>query len=64
MAPPNLPMSYSLTPQTPAVDIKPNGSLSLNRTIDFQQRFPERGGAWPHSAVVFDLTDPAHPYYY
>jgi hypothetical protein len=37
------------------IDILPDGSLS---------QFPERGGAWPHSAVIFDLTDPKKPYYY
>jgi hypothetical protein len=46
------------------IDILPNGSLSFNRSINFLAEFPERGGAWPHSAVIFDLTDPANPYYY
>lgn len=46
------------------IDILNDGSLSFNRSIDFQREFANRGGAKPHSAVVFDLTDPAHPYYY
>ncbi|KAF2498719.1 hypothetical protein BU16DRAFT_605065 [Lophium mytilinum] len=46
------------------IDILPNGGLSFNRTIDFQREFANRGGAKPHSAVVFDLTDPNKPIYY
>lgn len=46
------------------IDILDDGSLSFNRTIDFQREFANRGGAKPHSAVVFDLTDPSKPYYY
>jgi hypothetical protein len=46
------------------IDILPNGALSFNRTIDFSRDFSNRGGAKPHSAVVFDLTDPSHPKYY
>ena len=46
------------------IDIAPNGGLNFNRSIDFQREFGNRGGAKPHSAVVFDLTDPAKPYYY
>ena len=47
------------------LDVGPDGSISFNRTIDFEQIFAQsRGGARPHSSVIFDLTDPAHPYYY
>ncbi|CZR68500.1 uncharacterized protein PAC_18399 [Phialocephala subalpina] len=47
------------------IDILPNGGLSFNRTIDFESNFAQsRGGAKPHSVVVFDLTDPAKPIYY
>jgi hypothetical protein len=46
------------------IDILPDGSLSFNRSINFLSEFPERGGAWPHSAVIFDLSDPEKPYYY
>ncbi|ODM20032.1 hypothetical protein SI65_05018 [Aspergillus cristatus] len=46
------------------IDLNDDGSLSFNRTIDFSKEFPERGGAKPHSSVVFDLTDPENPYYY
>lgn len=46
------------------IDINNDGSLSFNRTIDFAREFADRGGAKPHSAVVFDLTDPANPVYY
>lgn len=46
------------------IDINPDGSLHFNRSIDFTGPYTNRGGAKPHSAVVFDLTDPAHPYYY
>lgn len=46
------------------IDLLPNGALSFNRSIDFQRGFANRGGAKPHSSIVFDLTDPNHPYYY
>ena len=46
------------------LDINDDGSLSFNRTIDFSKEFADRGGGRPHSSVVFDLTDPDHPYYY
>ncbi|KAJ4376043.1 hypothetical protein N0V83_001324 [Neocucurbitaria cava] len=46
------------------IDILEDGSLSFNRSINFLSQFPERGGGWPHSAVIFDLSDPEHPYYY
>lgn len=46
------------------IDINPDGSLHFDRSIDFTGPYTNRGGAKPHSAVVFDLTDPAHPYYY
>lgn len=47
------------------IDILPDGSLGFNRTIDFESNFAQsRGGAKPHSVVVFDLTDPANPIYY
>jgi hypothetical protein len=46
------------------IDIQPDGSLNFNRSIDFATAFPERGGAKPHSSVIFDLTDPANPIYY
>ncbi|KAK3984047.1 selenium-binding protein [Cladorrhinum sp. PSN332] len=47
------------------IDILPNGGLSFNRTVDFERIFTKtRGGARPHSAVIFDLTDPANPKYY
>ncbi|KAI9681754.1 MAG: hypothetical protein M1829_000499 [Trizodia sp. TS-e1964] len=46
------------------IDINPDGSLHFGRSIDFQTNHADRGGAKPHSAVVFDLTDPAQPYYY
>lgn len=46
------------------IDILDDGNLSFNRSIDFQREFANRGGAKPHSAVVFDLSDPNHPYYY
>ena len=47
-----------------------DGTLSFNRSIDFQKTFSksgsggDRGGAKPHSAVIFDLTDPNSPKYY
>jgi selenium-binding protein 1 len=47
------------------IDILPNGGLGFNRTIDFEGEFAQsRGGAKPHSSVVFDLSDPANPIYY
>ncbi len=46
------------------IDILPDGSLSFNRSINFPSEFANRGGAKPHSAVIFDLTDPSNPYYY
>lgn len=47
------------------IDILDDGSLSFNRTIDFEAIFTEdRGGARPHSSVIFDLTDPENPKYY
>ncbi|TVY36188.1 hypothetical protein LOCC1_G006126 [Lachnellula occidentalis] len=47
------------------IDINSDGSLHFNRTIDFESIFAEsRGGAKPHSSVVFDLTDPANPIWY
>jgi selenium-binding protein 1 len=47
------------------IDILDNGALSFNRTIDFEDIFTKnRGGARPHSSVIFDLTDPANPKYY
>ncbi|RDL42561.1 Uncharacterized protein BP5553_02540 [Venustampulla echinocandica] len=46
------------------IDINDDGSLHFNRTIDFTGPYGNRGGAKPHSSVVFDLTDPANPKYY
>lgn len=46
------------------IDLLPNGALSFNRSIDFQREFANRGGAKPHSSILFDLSDPNHPYYY
>ncbi|XXG96161.1 hypothetical protein Hte_002440 [Hypoxylon texense] len=46
------------------IDILDDGSLSFNRSIDFQREFANRGGAKPHSSVVFDFTDPENPLYY
>jgi hypothetical protein len=46
------------------IDILPDGSLSFNRSIDVANDFQNRGGAKPHSAIIFDLTDPANPQYY
>ncbi|OQD72987.1 hypothetical protein PENDEC_c017G02643 [Penicillium decumbens] len=46
------------------IDINDNGSISFNRSINFSQEFENRGGGKPHSAVVFDLTDPENPVYY
>jgi len=47
------------------VDIKDDGSLSFNRSIDFAKEFAEsKGGAKPHSVVIFDLTDEKNPKYW
>ncbi|KAM0715628.1 hypothetical protein Q7P37_009126 [Cladosporium fusiforme] len=46
------------------IDIENDGSLNFNRSIDFPREFANRGGAKPHSAVVFDFTDPEKPVYY
>ncbi|KAF2203562.1 hypothetical protein GQ43DRAFT_498806 [Delitschia confertaspora ATCC 74209] len=46
------------------IDIRPDGSLHFNRSINFEQEFTNRGGARPHSSVIFDLTDPKNPKYY
>ncbi|KAK6193288.1 high-affinity iron permease [Pestalotiopsis sp. IQ-011] len=46
------------------IDVLDDGSLSFNRSIDFPREFANRGGAKPHSSVVFDLTDPESPKYY
>ncbi|KAF7541539.1 hypothetical protein G7Z17_g11944 [Cylindrodendrum hubeiense] len=47
------------------IDILDDGSLSFNRSIDFESIFTKsRGGARPHSSVIFDLTDPKNPIYY
>ncbi|PKS13129.1 hypothetical protein jhhlp_000471 [Lomentospora prolificans] len=47
------------------IDILDDGSLSFNRTIDFESVFTrDRGGARPHSSVIFDLTDPENPKFY
>ncbi|KAH7020869.1 uncharacterized protein B0I36DRAFT_393091 [Microdochium trichocladiopsis] len=46
------------------IDVNNDGSLSFNRSIDFLTEFSNRGGGRPHSAVVFDLTDPENPFYY
>ncbi|KAJ5239123.1 hypothetical protein N7468_003742 [Penicillium chermesinum] len=46
------------------IDLNEDGSLSFNRSINFPQEFANRGGAKPHSSVVFDLTDPENPIYY
>ncbi|KAF2720936.1 hypothetical protein K431DRAFT_346836 [Polychaeton citri CBS 116435] len=46
------------------IDINKDGSLNFNRSIDFQREFANRGGAKPHSAVVFDLSDKNNPIYY
>ncbi|PLN79943.1 hypothetical protein BDW42DRAFT_201407 [Aspergillus taichungensis] len=46
------------------INLNEDGSMSFNRTIDFQKEFANRGGAKPHSTVVFDLTDPENPVYY
>lgn len=46
------------------IDVLEDGSLSFNRTIDFEKIFSSRGGARPHSSVIFDLTDPENPIYY
>jgi selenium-binding protein 1 len=46
------------------IDLNEDGGLSFNRSIDFPREFASRGGAKPHSSVVFDLTDPEDPKYY
>ncbi|KAJ5195856.1 hypothetical protein N7449_006335 [Penicillium cf. viridicatum] len=46
------------------IDLQEDGSLSFNRSIDFPKEFANRGGAKPHSTVIFDLTDPENPLYY
>ncbi|KAK4619492.1 hypothetical protein CLAFUW4_11110 [Fulvia fulva] len=46
------------------IDLNDDGSLSFNRSINSPQEFPLRGGAKPHSSVVFDLTDKDKPVYY
>ncbi|PSN59536.1 hypothetical protein BS50DRAFT_614531 [Corynespora cassiicola Philippines] len=46
------------------IDINEDGSLSFNRSIDFEKIYTNRGGARPHSAVIFDLSDPENPKYY
>ncbi|USW54964.1 hypothetical protein Slin15195_G082830 [Septoria linicola] len=46
------------------VDIADNGALDFDRSIDFPREFYNRGGAQPHSSVVFNLTDPANPICY
>jgi selenium-binding protein 1 len=46
------------------IDILPNGGLGFNRTIDFTNAYANRGGAKPHSVVVYDFTDPENPIYY
>ncbi|KAL2871180.1 uncharacterized protein BJX67DRAFT_377783 [Aspergillus lucknowensis] len=46
------------------IDINDDGSLNFNRSIDFSREFANRGGAKPHSVVVFDFTDPENPLYY
>lgn len=46
------------------IDINDDGSLSFNRFINFPNEFANRGGAKPHSAVIFDFTDPENPIYY
>ncbi|KAL9621689.1 MAG: hypothetical protein Q9160_003942 [Pyrenula sp. 1 TL-2023] len=43
------------------IDINADGSLAFNRSIDFQRQFANRGGARPHSAVVFDLSEAGGP---
>ncbi|KAF2733271.1 hypothetical protein EJ04DRAFT_495619 [Polyplosphaeria fusca] len=46
------------------IDIQPDGSLKFNRFIDFEKEYTNRGGARPHSSVIFDLSDPQNPKYY
>lgn len=46
------------------IDILPDGRLHFNRSIDFTHEFANRGGAKPHSVVIFDLTDPKNPKWY
>jgi WD40 repeat protein len=46
------------------IDINDDGSLHFNRSIDFNALYPERGGAKPHSSVIFDFTDPNNVIHY
>jgi WD40 repeat protein len=46
------------------IDLLDDGSLHFNRSIDFNALYPDRGGAKPHSVVVFDFTDAKNPIYY
>ncbi|OBT97007.1 hypothetical protein VE01_04917 [Pseudogymnoascus verrucosus] len=46
------------------IDIEDNGALNFNRTIDFTDFYKTRGGAKPHSVVIYDFTDPEKPIYY
>lgn len=46
------------------IDINNDGSLGFNRSIDFTKEFANRGGSKPHSAVIFDFTNPEKPVYY
>ncbi|KAM0711894.1 hypothetical protein Q7P35_001264 [Cladosporium inversicolor] len=46
------------------IDINKDGSLGFNRSIDFTREFADRGGSKPHSAVIFDFTNPEKPIYY
>ncbi|KAF4125415.1 methanethiol oxidase [Geosmithia morbida] len=47
------------------LDVAEDGSISFNRTIDLENIFgATRGGARPHSSVIYDLTDPENPIYY
>lgn len=43
------------------IDINKDGSLNFNRSINFNQAFPERGGARPHSVSIYDYSDPKNP---
>ncbi|CAP61176.1 uncharacterized protein PODANS_3_1330 [Podospora anserina S mat+] len=47
------------------LDLDANGKFSWNKTIDFEREFATtRGGARPHSVVIYDLSDPTDPKYY
>jgi hypothetical protein len=46
------------------IDLNSDGSMEFGRSINFEQEFTNRGGARPHSSVIFDLTDPENPKYY